>query len=72
MSFFDAKLYPFTLKVSKGKGEIKCNAKSFDKADPNLGHAKQCFCAKKNLIKPEIVKGIKNFWSSRNEKEKLE
>lgn len=72
MNFFDSQLYPFTLKVSKGKGEIKCNSQSFDNVDPNPGHAKQCYCAKQNTVKPEILKGMQKFWSAKNKEEKLE
>lgn len=72
MNFYDAQLYPFTLKLSKGKGEIKCNARSFDQVDPNPGHTKQCFCAKKDTVQSDIVKGIQKFWSSKNDQVKLE
>jgi hypothetical protein len=60
------------LKVSKGKGEIKCNSKSFDDVDPNPGHAKQCFCARGDTVKPEILKGIVNFYTAQQEQDKLE
>lgn len=72
LNFFDAQLYPFTMKTSKGKGEIKCNSKSFDGVDPLPGQSKQCFCARKNSVNAETMASIQKFWEARNEIGKLE
>jgi hypothetical protein len=71
MDYNDAQLYPFYVKYSKGGGEIKCNAKSFDGVDPHLGHQKQCFCAEATP-KKDYVKNIVHYWGLKSKHKKLE
>lgn len=72
LSFSNAQLYPFTAKVTKGGGEIKCNTKSFDGTDPSPGHSKQCFCALEKTLKPELVAAVQNFWSLKAKASQME